>query len=173
MLKLVSTKTAPEEVYTLYEAAFPVVERRPWPEQLALVEQGKLHLSLLIQSEEFAGFVFFWPLHNFHFIEHFAVSPALRGSGIGTAVMNVLSDSFSRILLEVEPPETGADAERRIRFYERNGFTALPFSWQQPSYHPGGEPLHLILMQKGMDNSAETFARIRYELFEKVYTQVR
>jgi GNAT superfamily N-acetyltransferase len=60
---------------------------------------------------------------NFIFIDYFLVNPNTRGKGVGSKVLNAFKRRGKTIILEVEPPDTeGEDAERRIRFYEKNGF---------------------------------------------------
>lgn len=60
---------------------------------------------------------------EFIFIDYFLVKPNVRGKGIGGKVLSEFKNKGKIILLEVEPPEVdGIDAQKRIRFYEKNGF---------------------------------------------------
>jgi len=165
------TQPIPEPVKALFMASFPPEERRSWDLQKELVGKGRLRLLLLSREEQFAGFVFYWALTHFDFIEYFAVEPAMRGSGTGSQVMKLLMASGKNIVLEVEPPHN-EDSRRRIQFYERLGFMAFPYIYKQPPYPPYQEPLDMWLMQKGMPHEEHTFQQISTEIYKEVYGMV-
>lgn len=168
MLSLHSQTGIASHVAKLYEQSFPPEERRLLPAQQLLLDRGALQLSTIEKDRIFAGFIFYWQLTDFIFVEHFAVDPGSRGSGIGGSVMQLLEKEFPQLVLEVEPPDT-PDAVRRIRFYEKLGFTAYPYTYLQPPYLAGGEPLSMWLMQKGMSPEEHTFSKIKTEIYREVY----
>ncbi|WP_295120419.1 N-acetyltransferase [uncultured Chitinophaga sp.] len=168
MLILQPATEATPDVQLLYEESFPLAERRDWAPQLQFLADGHLRLSLLQQAGDFAGFLFYWPLNGFTYIEHFAVLAAMRGNGMGSQVMELFCKTFHAIILEVELPGD-ADAERRIRFYERAGFRAFGYPYEQPPYRQGEDPIPMMLMYKGMGDGHEVFRRVRSELHTKVY----
>lgn len=165
---LISPVTIPDHVAELYEQSFPPEERRNLPAQQVLLNNGALRLALLENDDIYAGFVFYWQLTDFVFIEHFAIAQEMRGSGIGSGVMRLMEQEFLRIVLEVEPPDTD-DAVRRIRFYEGLGFKAYAYPYLQPPYQAGGMPLRMLLMQKGMSPEEHTFTKINSEIYLEVY----
>ncbi|SDX23632.1 Acetyltransferase (GNAT) domain-containing protein [Marininema mesophilum] len=60
---------------------------------------------------------------TFIFVDYLLVSGKTRGKGVGTQVLDKLKDTGKAIILEVEPPTSSVpDSEKRIRFYEKNGF---------------------------------------------------
>ncbi|HTL08850.1 MAG TPA: hypothetical protein VL307_11350, partial [Chitinophagaceae bacterium] len=65
----------PQQVHDLYDASFPLYERRLWPEQVLLLRDGALALYQVFLEEAFAGFLFAWPLSSFYLIEYFAIVP--------------------------------------------------------------------------------------------------
>lgn len=168
MLTIKKLTNIPENVAELYEQAFPPEERRNLSAQQVLLNNGALQLALLENEGVYAGFVFYWQLTDFVFIEHFAISPALRGGGIGSEVMRLMEQEHPEIVLEVEPPHSG-DAVRRIRFYEGLGFKAYAYPYLQPPYQVGGTPLTMLLMQKGMSPEEHTFTKINNEIYLEVY----
>jgi ribosomal protein S18 acetylase RimI-like enzyme len=168
MLSFRRARRISPEVIELYEAAFPEVERRPLPAQQRLLEVGALQLLEVMEDGHFVGFVFCWVLTDFTFIEHFAIDPVRRGRGTGTKVMTLLFERYGRLVLEAELPHT-IDAQRRIRFYEALGFGAFPALYLQPPYRVGGEPLQLVLMQKGMSLEEHTFTKVSNEIYREVY----
>lgn len=167
MIILKPANTPDEAVRELYEEAFPYEERRDWPVVLSLMETGKLRLLHLTKDGQFAGFVFYWPLPDFTFIEYFAVHAAARGGGIGTYIMEELEKMFGRLVLEVEPPLT-EQARRRIVFYERLGYKMFDEPYFQPPHHEGYPQLELRLMQKGSTHG-ETFQTIKNQIYHYVY----
>jgi len=165
---LKSPVTIPGYVAALYEQAFPPEERRNLTAQQELLNNGALRLAILENNDVFAGFVFYWELTDFMFIEHFAISPEQRGSGIGSGVIRLLEQEHPHMVLEVEPPHSD-DAIRRIRFYEGLGFKTYAFPYLQPPYQAGGTPLPMLLMQKGMPPEEHTFTKINSEIYLEVY----
>lgn len=158
----------PDEVHTLFMAAFPPEERRNWDLHLNYFRNGQLKLSLLTAAETFAGFVFYWPLSEGYFIEYFAVHEHMRGTGIGSQVLHLLEQTFHKIVLETELPLTPI-AARRITFYERAGFEIFPFTYKQPPYIPGGAPIDMYLLQKGWPHTPATFHQLHREIYRVVY----
>ncbi|MFB6455246.1 GNAT family N-acetyltransferase [Chitinophaga sp. Hz27] len=167
MIALHRSNTATDEVRNLYESAFPLEERRPWPDQLKLLEKGAIHLLTLEKEGKFAGLVFYWQLPAFAFIEYFAISPETRGGGAGTTVMKLLEEELKSIVLEVEPPNT-EQAIRRINFYERLNYQTFPEYYEQPPYYPGYPFLQLKLMHLGLPPGLD-FVYIKKALYSTVY----
>lgn len=130
----------------LYEGAFPIEERREWTSLLSLLNHPAMQLDLISEEERPIGFIIWWMIHDWLFIEHFAISSEIRGGGYGGSVMrHYLEMANGKMLLEVEPPFT-IDAERRISFYEKLGLTLLDVSYEQPSYVEKGVYYPMLLM---------------------------
>lgn len=159
----------PAYVRELYECAFPLNERRPWQPQQQLVNQGKLQLLELTRDNIFTGFVFLWHLSDFIFIEHFAIAAADRGKGQGSAVMQLLANTFSCIVLETEPEEKSKLAARRVAFYEKHGYSRFPYPYQQPAYAPGYAVQEMLLMYHCKENKQPDFERIKNGIYQLVY----
>lgn len=170
MIRLIPTTVANEAIKDLYEDAFPEEERRPWNQQLMLTASGKLQLLRIENDDRFAGFIFFWRLPDFSFIEHFAIHPGARGGGAGTQVMLQMEAELGGIVLEVEPPVT-EQAIRRIGFYERLGYQAFTEPYYQPSYYSRYPPLELRLMQKGLSPGIATFQTVKEALYKYAYNK--
>ncbi len=156
-------------VAALYEEAFPANERRPlWNLQGNLVS-GASVLWLVTEGSECCGFVVAWELEVFEFLEYLAVEPAMRGGGIGSAVMRGLRERASGkpILFEVERPEAGPHAASRIGFYRRAGFEVVDSEYYQPAYGPHGVERHGIPMYLMSDAPAP--AEAAETLYTKVY----
>jgi len=168
-MELIPVSIADDAIKRLYEDAFPKEERRPWNWQLELIAAGELRVLRISRDGLFAGFIFYWQLSAFAFIEHFAVHPDARGGGAGTRAMELLEKELGTMILEVEPPIT-EQAIRRIKFYERLGYTTFPDTYHQPSYYPEFPPLALRLMHKGLPPALD-FSYVQDQLYQYVYKQ--
>lgn len=79
MIALTHQAIPDETVKQLFEEAFPYEERREWPAILDLLAAGKVKFLCLTRGADFAGFVFYWPLPAFTFVEYLAIHPSSRG----------------------------------------------------------------------------------------------
>lgn len=159
-----------DAVYRLMRRSFPPDEYRSERAQRALLE----HPAYRIYGSRDAhgcvqAFLSVWDLQEFAFIEHFAVEPALRGCGLGGALLReLLARLGKRVCLEVEPPP-GLVASRRIGFYRRNGFSLNPYPYLQPPMSEGGHAVPLLIMTSHGTIRAAEFARLRACVYAAVY----
>lgn len=134
-----------------YLEDFPREERRDIADLLNLLtaRDTSIRLEGITHRGIFAGFISFWHLPHFIYIEHFAIHPNFRSQGLGKIVVNSFLERFpgESILLEVEPP-TDPIAIRRIRFYECLGFELSDLPYTQPSYHGEREGIPLRIMTR-------------------------
>ena len=143
MLQRINETNFPE-IYRIMQASFSDDEYRPYDEQLALFEEPEYRIYYMP-----AGFLAVWEFESFIYIEHFAVDPALRNSGTGSAMLQELVKQYQKpICLEVELPEDEL-TRRRIGFYERNGFVFNEYPYIQPPISKGKSPVPLRIMTYG------------------------
>lgn len=168
-----STSAGLAAVRKLYESAFPVEERRPWPDfQSRISDAGnimELHVARTADSGEFAGFITLWQLPSAVYVEHFAIADSMRGRGIGSLILESVKAYASPrpIVLEVELPGASPEAVRRIGFYERAGFSPHPdYPYSQPAYSTGLPAVPMMLMTHGNIKSPHCIAG---ELYKIVY----
>ena len=102
--------------FALYEQSFPIHERRTRQAQQARLGCPGYHFDLLMEGEEFQGILLWWEAGPFCYVEHFAIAPQLRGTGIGTRALEQLREEGRRVLLEIDPPVDEV-SRRRQRFY--------------------------------------------------------
>lgn len=155
---------------SLYQSAFPAAERRDldrWRD-LRLEEPAFTAYAILLE-EAFGGFLTVWQFEDFVYVEHFAVSPDMRGGGIGAQALATLIVQLSLpVVLEVEP--AGEEmADRRIGFYRRNGFTLDERRYLQPPYRPGDDWLPLCLMSTDPVYLEAHYEKIVQTIYERVY----
>lgn len=158
----------------LYEEAFPVYERRDSEQLLQLLDLPEIHCYIPTAGNQFAGFYIYWPLDGFWFLEHIAVSPALRGQGFGRQfIQRMLPGAGIKLMLEVERP-TDEISRRRIHFYQNVRFTLYAdYDYYQPPYRKGESPVPLYLMAAPpLTDTTETalLARsIKQQVYERFY----
>ena len=163
MLQRINETNFPE-IYRIMQASFSDDEYRPYDEQLALFEEPEYRIYYMP-----TGFLAVWEFESFIYIEHFAVDPALRNSGTGSAMLQELVKQYQKpICLEVELPEDEL-TRRRIGFYERNGFVFNEYPYIQPPISKGKSPVPLRIMTYGEAITRETFEAIKNVLYRSVY----
>lgn len=160
----------PGNIRELYLNSFPADERRPW-EAVAKLSTGHsdFHFTLIISRHRTVGFITWWRLDKAVYVEHFAVFPDLRSSGIGSGALDKFCKFHapSMIILEVEPESDGEMARRRINFYKRCHFELHPeIDYIQPPYAPGLKPVRLMLMTYG---SGPDLTEVAADIHRRVY----
>ncbi|RHT17871.1 GNAT family N-acetyltransferase [Clostridium sp. AM33-3] len=163
MLQRINETNFPE-IYRVMQASFSDDEYRPYDEQLALFEEPEYRIYYMP-----AGFLAVWEFESFIYIEHFAVDPALRNSGTGSAMLQELVKQYQKpICLEVELPEDEL-TRRRIGFYERNGFVFNEYPYIQPPISKGKSPVPLRIMTYKSEITREEFQKMKEILYRRVY----
>lgn len=157
------------QILALTETAFPEEERRAPAGQRFLFGQPEYHVLAAVKGAVLGGFLAWWQMDGFRYVEHFAVDPALRGGGLGGKMLDRFTAADrTPCVLEVEPPETEM-ARRRIAFYRRHGFETCPFAYMQLPLRPGGVETPLVLMAT-QTLQRPLFERVRDALYARVYT---
>ena len=163
MLQRINETDFPE-IYRIMQDSFSDDEYRPYDEQLALFEEPEYRIYYMP-----AGFLAVWEFESFIYIEHFAVDPALRNSGTGSAMLQELVKQYQKpICLEVELPEDEL-TRRRIGFYERNGFVFNEYPYIQPPISKGKSPVPLRIMTYRSEITREEFQKMKEILYRRVY----
>lgn len=124
-------------VRTLYEAAFPKSEKKPFSLILETQDQGYADILAVTDREgRFCGLAIMILSGDLVLLDYLAVDPGCRGTGVGSAVLEKLQERYGEDKLVVEIERTtgsGAKAEniqdriRRKAFYLRNGMVPAGF----------------------------------------------
>lgn len=162
------------EFLKMYNATFPENERRLYKsaEHVAnfVHEKGGKFRGFAFDDggDDFLGFLTYWVFKGYVYIEHFAVDPAHRCKNVGSKMLSHLFDiEGPDVLVEVEKPDT-PDAERRIKFYERNGFKLREdINYVQPPYSAEQSGVEMMLMTHGDVKLRDT--RDLREMLTEVY----
>lgn len=150
--------------------AFPKEEYRDLREMRTFTMRKKIfHSNLIYDCGTFIGLITYWDFDCFYYVEHFATLPEMRNRGYGRAILEKLKDMLRRpIVLEVELP-TEEMAQRRIGFYERQGFVLWKHEYMQPPYRLGDACLPMRLMASGNLNEQRDFCTIEKAIHKEVY----
>lgn len=136
MIKLTATMTpaAWRHTLALYQTAFPAVERLnpKWLRYRTRTSQAEwLQVEV---DEQWAGFAYVLVGPHLVYVLYLAVSPTLRGQGVGTAVLQAIQQRYPDhvITLSAERPQQKgvtnyAQRLRRQKFYVQNGFKLAGF----------------------------------------------
>ena len=155
-------------IYDLMDQAFPPQERRTKEGFLQEWQQEAFHLMRLEKGQ---GFLAYWDLGQWFYVEHFATAKEVRGKGLGGETFGqFLQEAKKPVFFEVEQPNTQW-AKRRIAFYERLGCVLNPYPYLQPPYPGRTEGLALFWMSYPQKLTKEEFLSARTQLYAQVYGQ--
>lgn len=115
-----------EKVRQLYHTAFPKEERIPWPlVRLNTMRKG-IELTAFLDGDTFCGFTYSVTCGDLYMPLFFAIDQSLRSKGFGSAVLSLLKESYSTVVLNIEPLVADApnlpERQHRYGFYCHNGF---------------------------------------------------
>lgn len=169
MLELLK-KSEFEEIYGIMEQSFPKTERRTYDGQKALLADDDYMFYGVHSGKSVSAFLAVWDFEKTLYVEHFAVSPNFRNSGLGSSMLRELCGicADKPVCLEVELPENDM-ARRRIGFYERNGFVLNHYDYIQPSMAQGQPSIPLLIMTNPKAVTQEEFESIKSLLYKRVY----
>lgn len=116
-----------EEIFALYEEAFPPEEKKPRELLETLAEQGKMELLAVVEEGKFIGLAMNMLSGPRALLDYFAIAPEYRSHGYGGRVIRELLKRFrnQKYIFEIEMQDANAenavDRKRRKEFYLRNG----------------------------------------------------
>lgn len=151
----------------LLEQSF-VSDERPTFNQ-SLLDNHQYTLSAWYSDQKFVGCLSWWSFDRFTFMEHIAIAPEQRNSGLGAAIIRSFLRRGKDILSigECELATTKV-AARRIEFFKRLGFIVNDYDYIQPAYSEikSPVPMHLITYPRAITTEEyDAYSRI-------IHTQV-
>ena len=160
-----------DELYKIYEDAFPEPERRTREGQQRVLSDPMYRVRVKEEDGHILAFAGYWNLPGCQFLEHLATSGECRRKGYGQALVEeFLAETDKPAFLEIEPvteknPMTG----RRRAFYERLGFVVNLFPYEQMALREGGVPIPLWVMSHRDPITEEGFMPFKKEIYRYVY----
>ena len=119
------------QLYVLYRRSFPRAERKPFLTILKKYRANSTDIWCIRRDDRFLGFAATMNSPRLVMLDYLAVSPGLRGQGIGSAALKDLMHRYAdrEFILEIESPyEPGPDQtlrQSRKRFYVNCGMIPL------------------------------------------------
>lgn len=165
-----------KSVEKVYIESFPLIERRKFENVKILLEKDDVPFKMIVATEDsvLQGFLSYWEFDGFRYIEHFAVDEHLRGNGIGSGLLEHFIKECDKtpILLEVEIPESGVDARRRVDFYMRHSFILWRLiKYMQPPYDGGNDSFEMRLMTLQVNDKVKVEQMgeiVKCEVYKKI-----
>lgn len=153
-------------MFALMEQSFPPTEMRKEEGQKAVWENPKFQAWA---EEQKRGFLTCWQFKEGLYLEHFAVDPSQRGTGLGSKILKeFLEKAQGPVFFEVELPQTEM-ARRRIGFYERLGCVLNDYPYLQPPYRTEEGPIPMLMMSYPAPLTAQEFEANKEALYTQVY----
>ena len=118
-------------IYRLYQAAFPGAEKKPFSMILNMCKKGKSDVWYCESGGKFAGLVITINGDDTILLDYLAVSPKVRGCGIGSEILQAMRRIYEgkAIFLEIEVPDENAEnfeeRKKRKKFYLTNGMKEM------------------------------------------------
>lgn len=157
-----------EKIYNSYCSSFPEDERRNEKDFWDLFNNPNAEILSIFNEENFIGYLIIWKFPLFIFIEHFEVFEEFRGQKLGSKILKALYKKHQNIILETEPATLSQIAERRVEFYQRNGYSILKKDYIQPKYSEEKNDLELWLMgtftPENLEQSISEIYKIVYQV---------
>ncbi|MFI3226843.1 MAG: GNAT family N-acetyltransferase [Clostridia bacterium] len=155
----------------IIEKSFPEHEIRDYDKQKELLNNPLFNIYVMrdVLTGKIKAFISIWNIEDYIFVDHFAVSSEFRNEGLGSKILQEIKDILKKkIFLEVEPPKSEID-ERRIKFYQKNGFLLNDYKYKLPSLVEGLKPMTMMIMSTGEKLTYEKFQSLTQELMRVVY----
>lgn len=158
-----------EELWEIYQNSFPENERRTLKQQKKIMNNRRYTVIPYLNRDEAIGFLAYWDLSDFIFIEHFAFSSKARGKGFGSKYLKRFLKKVDKpVVLEVEPV-TDNITFRRICFYNKLGFKLNEYDYCQPAFEKDKQPVILQLMTHNKKLKYKEFQFVKGKLYRDIY----
>lgn len=158
-----------EQFYQLLSDNFPKSEIRTKEGQRKLLPLDDYCIYVEKSDGDIVGFLAEWSGEHHRFLEHLAVDEKFRGGGTGSHLLREYHDLNDKpVILEVEQPhdDTGY---RRVKFYEKNGYTLNEFGYIQPPLFKDKTGVPLVLMSYPEALTGDGFDAFKEWVFKTVY----
>ncbi|EML1934449.1 GNAT family N-acetyltransferase [Providencia vermicola] len=154
-------------VNQLYDSAFPAHEKRSYQGRQSILSHEDYYLYYFSDNGIFIGFIGSWRVDDFFYVEHLAVSSALRGQGYGQKVIQLFAKQVNNIILEIDPV-IDEISQKRLRFYLHCGFKQNEYAHIHPSYHPEFKPHQLEILSYPIKINPQIYQRFNQKLINVV-----
>lgn len=157
-------------IYNIMELSFPSPEIRTYEKEFELFNHSNYHVLVSYNNNmSIDGFIAEWDYKEFRYLEHFAVHPSSRGSGLGTQMIReYLNQNKKPVYIEVESADNHI-AKRRIKYYQRMGFFLSEIGYIQPPLKSTYSEVNLKIMTYPFALPETVLLKYKEKIFENVY----
>ncbi|SDZ00660.1 Acetyltransferase (GNAT) domain-containing protein [Evansella caseinilytica] len=123
-------------------------------------DEGKYHVMMYADMEDFI------------FVDYLFVSKEARGKGVGKQLLDKLKQRGKPIILEVEPIDyKDTDTQKRLRFYQREGFQhAKSIGYRRRSLETGEiNELEILYWSPANESEVSIYNKMRHT-YETIHT---
>lgn len=157
------------DFYCLLEQDFCLLERKTADRELRALEDERFCPCWIEQDGRRIGYICYWRLDGYVYVEHFAMCRQVRGLHLGTAFLSeLLAEMDLPVVLEVERP-TDEVTRKRIGFYRYLGFALNTYDYYQPSYHPGQPLVPMYVCSYNEPLTEQQYEKVTKQIKEVVY----
>lgn len=133
--RVVATQKDLPQLKRLYQAAFPFGE--PFGFLLMMAKRRDIQMHAFYDGDVFVGLIYLIFDHDKVYVLYLAVNPQLRSQGLGSQVLQWLSETFPtrKVFLDLEvlddQAENAAQRARRRAFYLKNNFQSANLFFEE------------------------------------------
>lgn len=135
-----------DSLVAMYADAFPASERKSTAALRGMLQEEQYAFFLALRSGV-VGFAIVRSLcgGSAALLEYMAVSPDLRGNGVGAQMVAAMAREYAPLLIELESDRDGEEdreaRSRRKQFYRRQGAREIAgLQWMMPPVHAATPP---------------------------------
>ena len=164
-----------ENIYRTYmQKDFPADELKPLPMLLKAMDDGHYDALGLMEEGEIRGYALFHRLHKDYLFDYLAVVDGNRNSGTGSIFLKMIQEHYKdadSIFGEVEDPDFAKTEEerklqeRRIGFYQRNGYIDTGVKVQLY-----GVNYRLIELDMGKNHTPQHMKQLYKKMYQSVFS---
>lgn len=104
--------TSPEDykikdIYHSYSTTFPEDERRDWDQFVKLFSNPHVKVISVLHESKVIGYLIFWELSDYIFVEHFEVFAEFRSQKLGSHITGYLFKNYQGLFLKLNQPISG------------------------------------------------------------------
>ena len=131
-MKYADARKYKKEIKRLYKASFPGKERYPLAFLYRKAARIGVRFLSVLDEGRFIGFIYVIEKPHFAYLYYIAVEPDERKKGYGSRILQVIQRMYrgKTVVVSIESPDekgiaNRGERQRRLAFYERNGFRRL------------------------------------------------
>ncbi|GAA0455054.1 GNAT family N-acetyltransferase [Alkalibacillus silvisoli] len=148
---------------------FPVEEMKSKEHMERLLKERS---DVYYKDEDEHHVMMYAEFESFIFIDYVYVSPKARGQGLGQKLLEQLKEHKKPIILELEPVDyDDTDTEKRLRFYQREGFKhARSIGYTRRSLKTNElNTLEILYWSPDEESEEEIYEKMK-KLYEQIHT---